>query len=69
MPIHYRISVRGLAGPTLLGVLEGFDLREQDGDEAHLEGTLPDEAALHCALQRLQDVRVDLLRVERLSDS
>ena len=68
MSIRYEIVIAGPAGEMLLGELEGFEVQPSLRDRSRLVGTLPDEAALHGALRRLQDFHVELLEVRRLGD-
>ena len=66
MSVRYEIVIAGPAGRMVLGAFEGFELLPSAPDRSRLVGTLPDEAALHGALHRLQDLQVELLEVRRL---
>ena len=63
--VCYEIRVRGLLGEMLLGAFPG--LRAQaDGTETVLTGPLPDQAALHGVLARIEALGLELLEVRRL---
>ncbi len=68
MPARYAIVVKGPVGPLTLSALDGFRVAGSGDDEVRLEGTVVDEAALHGVLHHLQDLRLELLRLERLPD-
>jgi hypothetical protein len=62
--VYYRIRVRGLLGEMLLGAFP--DLRaERSGAETVLVGMLPDQAALHGVLSRIEALGLELLEVRR----
>ncbi|MFI1920379.1 hypothetical protein [Nocardia sp. NPDC020380] len=64
---YYRIRVRGRLGEMLLGAFP--DLRaESSGAETVLAGTLPDQAALHGVLSRIEALGLELLEVRRSAD-
>ena len=66
MSARYAIVVRGSVGPLALSALEGFEVADSPADQVRLEGTVADEAALHGVLHHLQDLRLELLRLERM---
>jgi len=61
---YYEIRVRGMLGDTLLMAFPGFHPRAQGGDTV-LVGALPDQAALHGALARIETLGLELLEVRR----
>jgi hypothetical protein len=63
---RYEIIVAGEAGPMLLSAFEGFETLPSEPGHVRLVGTVRDEAALHTALHRLQDLRAELIEVRRL---
>jgi hypothetical protein len=63
---RYEIIVAGTAGPLLLTALDGFEPLPAEPGRTRLVGTLTDDAALHGALHRLQDLHVELLGLRRL---
>jgi hypothetical protein len=61
----YQIRVGGRLGRTMRAAFP--DLRaEADGDDTLLTGTLPDQAALHGALARIEALGLELLELRRL---
>ncbi len=68
VPTRYEIVVAGDVGPTVLGVLDGFELQSSQAGTSRLVGTVTDPAALQGALHRLTDLRVELIELRRLPD-
>ena len=68
MSTRYEIVVAGVVGPTVLGALDDFELQPSTAGTSRLVGTVVDQAALQGALQRLADLRVDLIELRRLAD-
>ena len=66
MSARFEVVVAGPCSPVLLDVFDGFEQRPEAHGRTRLVGTLPDDAALHGALQRLGDLRVELIGVRRL---
>lgn len=66
MSVRYEILVTGTPSPLLDVALEGFTITPADRGCLLLVGTLTDQAALHGALHRLQDLQLDILEVRRL---
>jgi hypothetical protein len=62
--IYYEIHVRGMLSDTLLVAFPGFSPRTQRGDTV-LVGALPDQAALHGTLERIEALGLELLEVRR----
>jgi hypothetical protein len=60
----YEIRIRGLLGETLLGAFPGLHAKEH-GAETVLAGALPDQAALHGVLARIEALSLELLEVRR----
>ena len=67
MSTAYEIRVAAAPSPLLVAALGDFELRSAPPGQTCLVGTVADEAALHGALHRLQDLHVELLEVRRLS--
>ena len=63
-PSHYRIRVRGHLGDTLLGAFPRLHA-QREGGETVLAGALPDQAALHGVLARIEALGLELLEVRR----
>jgi hypothetical protein len=61
---QYEVRVRGVLGETLLCAFP--DLRaDAQGDETVLTGSLPDQAALHGVLARIEALGLELVEVRR----
>jgi hypothetical protein len=61
---YYEIRVRGTLSDTLLMAFPGLYPRVQGGDTV-LVGALPDQAALHGTLERIEALSLELLEVRR----
>ena len=66
MSKRYRLRVGASASPFLAAAFPEFDVEPEDDGRARMVGSLVDDAALHGALQRLQNLQVELLAVTRL---
>ena len=65
---RYEITVSGVVGPVLLSALEGFEVRPSNSGSSCLTGDVVDQAALHGLLNRLQDLRVEILDFRRVEE-
>ena len=63
-PTPYVIRVRGILGDSLLIAFPELRSRTTRGD-TELAGALPDQAALHGVLARIEDLGLELLEVRR----
>jgi hypothetical protein len=61
--VRYEIVVAAEPSPFLGVALEDFEMTSTDTGCLRLVGTLADQAALHGALHRLQDLQVEILEV------
>ena len=61
-PRTYEITFAGQAVPAIIGAFEDFEVTV-DRDTTTLRAELPDQPALHGALNRLQDLGLELLHV------
>ena len=66
---RYEITVNSTVGPTVLAALEGFEVVETAEGQSRIAGTLIDQAALHGMLNRLHDLRVQIVRIQRMNDT
>jgi hypothetical protein len=62
--VRYEIRVRGHLGDTLLVAFPGLHATAEGG-ETVLAGALPDQAALHGVLARVEALGLELLEVRR----
>ena len=63
-PTRYEIHVRGVLGHTLLVAFPELRPRVSGGDTV-LAGAVPDQAALHGILARIESLGLELLEVRR----
>jgi hypothetical protein len=66
-PSRYEIHVGGLLSERLLGAFPELDARGM-GRVTVLVGDLPDQAALHGVLSRIESLGIELLEVRRCGD-
>jgi hypothetical protein len=63
--VNYAIRIRGHLGPNMLSAFP--DLRSQaDGPDTVLSGAVPDQAALHGILSRIEAMGLELVEVRRV---
>lgn len=62
----YEIHIKGRVSEQLLSAFEGMEASEQ-AVETVLRGPLPDQAALHGLLDRIQALGLELVEVRRVS--
>ena len=65
MPTHYEIHIAGHLDPQWSDWLEGMAINLQENGETELSGQLPDQSALYGVLNRLRDLNLKLLSVEK----
>jgi hypothetical protein len=63
---RYAIRVEGLLDAHGCEWLDGMTITHEKGGVTRLEGPVIDQAALHGLLNRLRDLRLPILTVERL---
>jgi hypothetical protein len=61
----YRITVRGRLGDHFATAFDGMRLEPQAGRTV-LIGTITDQAHLHGVLERLRDLGLELIKLERV---
>ena len=64
---QYVIVVRGVAGPTVRAAFADLQMATV-GDDTVLREILPEQAALHGVLQRLQNLGIEVTEVRRERD-
>lgn len=65
MPTLYEIRVEGQLKPFWSEWLEGMTITPLETGESLLAGTLADQAALHGLLNRIRDMNLKLVCVEK----
>jgi hypothetical protein len=63
--VNYQIRVRARLGRTMRAAFPGLHAAAQ-GEDTLLTGALPDQAALHGVLGRIEALGLELLEVRRL---
>jgi hypothetical protein len=63
----YEIHIKGRVSEQLLAVFEGMEASEQSV-ETVLRGPVPDQAALHGLLDRIQALGLELIEVRRVPE-
>ena len=63
---RYEIIVDCEVGPLTAGALEGFEPRRLPGGRTSLVGDVVDQAAFHGLLNRLQDLRLEIVEIQRV---
>lgn len=67
MTATYEVIVTGRASPMLRAATAGFEVDEPEPGKVRVVAQVRDQAALHALLERLADLRLDLLGVRRVS--
>jgi hypothetical protein len=63
--VKYAFRIQGHLGPSMLSAFP--DLRsEVDGQDTVLSGEVPDQAALHGVLSKIEAMGLELVEVRRL---
>ena len=65
---RYAIRVQGHLDPDWSEWLEGMTLTHEEGGVTRLEGPIRDQAALRGLLNRLWDLHLTIVTVQRLGD-
>jgi hypothetical protein len=65
MPEYYEIKIKGHLNSGWAEWFTGLKLTHLDGDETLLAGSLPDQPALHGLLERIRDLNLTLISVNR----
>jgi hypothetical protein len=65
MPTIYEIRLEGQLAPLWSEWLEGMTITPLDNGETLLTGPMLDQAALHGLLNRIRDMNLNLLCVEK----
>lgn len=69
MPEYYEIKVKGQLDPRWSEWFADLKLTHLEGDMTLLSGLLPDQAAIYGLLERLRDLNLTLLSVDRSDPS
>src|SRR5947199_7031508 len=65
---RYAIRVEGLLDAHWSEWLNGMTISHEEGGVTRLEGRIIDQAALHGLLNKLRDLRLSIVTMERLGD-
>ncbi len=65
---RYVIRVQGHLDPAWSEWLEGLKITHEEGGASCLDGPVVDQAALHGLLNKLRDMSLAVLSVQRLED-
>ena len=63
---RYEIIVDAEVGPLTVGALHGFEATPLPRGRTRLVGDVVDQAAFHGLLDRLQDLRLEIVEIERV---
>jgi hypothetical protein len=66
--VRYEIRVQGILGEDWSVWFGGLTVRSEGEDLTVIEGTVPDQAALHGLLTRINNVGLTLVSVHRTED-
>ncbi|MGA8047499.1 MAG: hypothetical protein WCA30_14655 [Dermatophilaceae bacterium] len=66
---RYEITVDSTVGPVVLAALEGFEVVEVAGGHSRLVGSVIDQAAFYGMLNRLHDLRLEIVEIHRMDDT
>jgi hypothetical protein len=65
---YYEITVDSAVGPLVVEALEGFQVADISAGRSRLVGHVVDQAAFYGTLNRLQDLRLEIIEIHRLDD-
>ena len=64
-PVIYEITVKGILDESWSDWLGGLDVASQESGKTVLTGPVRDQSALHGLLNKIRDLGLPLLRVEK----
>jgi hypothetical protein len=64
--IEYEVVVRGRIGPRLQYDLGRLEVTSSEPEVTRLRGWIPDQAALHGTLERIRDLGLELMALNRI---
>jgi len=64
--LHYNICVKGHPDPRWLSLFEGLAIIQMPNDETNISGAM-DQSALYGVLNRIRDLGLELISVQRAS--
>jgi hypothetical protein len=65
----YEIKIQGRLDPRWSGWFAGLCITPLENGETLIAGVLPDQAALHGLLERIRDLNLTLISLNRISSS
>lgn len=63
----YVIRIQGVVNVDWSDWFVDFSMRHADSGETVIQGTLPDQTALHGVLMKIRDLRLTLVEVKRVN--
>lgn len=66
---HYALVLAGTSSPMVRAAFPGMTIDAIGGGRIKIAGEIPDQAALHGVLHRLQGLGLAIIDVHRLPDS
>ena len=67
IPPIYQIQVKGYLEPGWLDLFEGLSVIQEEDGVTTLSGPLPDQAALHGVLKRINNLGLTLISVHTVT--
>jgi hypothetical protein len=67
-PGRYEIRIAGRLGERWAAWFDGSTISQEDDGVTVLTGVVPDQAALHGLLQRVRDLGLPLISVQRIDE-
>ena len=67
-PTEYQIRLKGTLDSSWSDWFDGFTITAQ-GDETLLTGVVPDQAALHGILAKINDLGLPIVSIEKISQT
>ena len=65
----FEIVVATVLSPALVAAFDGFTVSRVDGGATYLVGWVDDQARLNGLLERMADLTIELVSVNRISDA
>lgn len=66
---RYEITVDTVVGPLTEAALDNFEIRGSPHGHTCLVGEVVDQAAFHGLLNRIQDLGLEIIEIQRVGDT